>query len=210
MNSNYSIYTTKKDGINLYIDYSGAKADNPRECYDHLGNLYARQTWGGLSFIDKHLQGHYFDDIYISLFGEDEDEAPFAFLPLSIIPDHYSDPAQLEIARDKYEADGFIWCTEEEARDYFKGSDKEPTAANALEVLREEIDEYNRYLYTEAFSYYLEGLDGEYLDALAIEMDCSEGCTVADFLAVARDYIDEKYMPVVDKMEREFGAKYLA
>jgi hypothetical protein len=93
---------------------------------------------------------------------------------------------------------GVIYMTKDNAQRVYGGLTEE-TKKQALQGLKDEIEEYDRFHNTQYYEYCIEGKEGEPLDG-----SCGYyGDSMTEILEVMRDNADKKYHPLFDKAIRQ-------
>lgn len=183
---------TKQDGITLHIFEEDAPLD-PRTNMDNLGKFYAWHTRYEIG--DKHS--------YASLkefLKSDEGSKMYCSLPVYML-DHSGISFSTTPFNDKWDSGlvGIIYCTKEDADNWFYGKYKKE---NVIEELEGEILDYNDYVSGKWYGYSIEGLNGETLECESYYL---LGDSFKRMLVIMRENASEEYHGLFDKLIKELN-----
>ena len=189
----------KKKGLTLHVEQDDYP-HNPRNdgCTDTMLCWHSRYTLGDENpyktsqdfYDDKELQ----DKIFVmrKVYMLDHSGLRFSATPFTAVDPQGWDSGVV----------GVIYMTKDDAQRVYGGLTDE-AKQNADAGLIDEIEEYDRYHNTQYYEFYIEGKEGEPLEA-----SCGYyGDSMTEILEVMRDCADKKYRPLFDKaIQRESGA----
>lgn len=179
---------TKLNGLTLKI-LPDEDPVHPREDCDHFGTI---MSWHrNYDFNDANNDYDTPRDFWES----EKAKNIYAYLPVYLL-----DHSGLRLSTGRFACDpdgwdsgqiGFIYCSETEAKAWL-GEDCTPERTKA--ELYREIQAYDGFLSNEFYYFLIEGKDGEFLDS------CGSFEGGSDIIARMKEYADEDYHPLFDKL----------
>lgn len=159
-----SLHSEEYRGYTIKIHHDDDEPLNPREDYDNLGTMvcfHRRYTLGdkdhGFSNIDddySNIDSDYYEKMHSNKVGE------FVQLPLYLY-DHGGITISTKPFNDPWDSGqvGFIYCTKKRALEWCCGEDD--WRQKTIEVLHQEVKEYDLFLTGQTYGYTIENAEGD-------------------------------------------------
>jgi hypothetical protein len=182
----------KANGFTLHIESDEWLPDSPRDTQDNLGKMYcwhrrynigdknpykrSRDFWD-----DTDLQSEIFTSVKVYLL--DHSVLRLGAGPFACDPDGWDSDVL-----------GIVYATKKNVQARY-GNLSDETKAAVEEALRAEIAEYDDYMNTEYYRFWIEGLDGECVDSCG-GFVCDDE---TEMLKAMKEYVGDEYYPLFDK-----------